>query len=602
MITSTRHQSAICLSFVTPTVSISYTGRSMERIPDKVRLPKTTVLRAFCTLMADLQYLYCAWTMKYHALNASDWQTLLGNFIGVQPAKLVFNNSSAIWAVRPAKEKAAFMKASDEAKVTMFVEMAEQTAAEPDADIRSLKRKVEKYLAKTQHSTVSAFLSKMLSAPETISAVRASLPMLSFPNTWLKITKDPSLEADFEDFIDKACSLKEALQSRSTEEARKALEVAYGSTVRKHVIVGLTYSTSMRIGATSIHKLSPEKTSLVILKWSQCEKELVDLEADDLFDAEDEELFERERARPREMKGRYTAGPQRRRRLTKRGFLSRAATRATRRLVGSFRKWSDEGNNLRRQIFRLLVPMLVGTRCCYICSVRLTFEAHTRRDLKKSKGNRDMIPSNFSPDAKVSGKRGGDYSKGNTGKACMLGREDMKYIKFWCDKQHKELTRKHRKQCLLKAEDIEEIVKCAYAGDGCVREASGVPLPLPCLSVDRIDPSRSYTASNCRLLETGENFLRNSDKTDQRIVQWRTYVNENLSSIAVTAELPGASAFRQFLQRCHFQFDSEHSNEYESDGAESDEGDSDEEEDDWWEEEADEDEEDSDQINGDDDR
>lgn len=330
----------------------------------------------------------------------------------------------------------------------------------------------------------------------------------------------------------------------------------------------------------------------------------VDLEVGDLFDAEDETLFEEQKEKAREMLGKYSAGPRPSRKLTKRRFLSRAATRATMRLSGNIRRDQDGGSKVRRDIFRLLAPMLVGKHLCYICTVRLTFEAHTRRDPKRSTRTRDMVPTNFSPDAIVPRKRGGNYSKGNMGRSCMgcniikrgyplgnakaliaaLGRDvpkvdsngrlvaanyarpnlessDISYIKFWAHKQHKQLSREHRKACLLRVQDIEMIVKQAYAGEGFIRETSGITLPFPCLGIDRINPAKPYELGNCRLLEIGENILRTSDETDQRIIRWRTYVNQNLASIETTAKVPGASAYKLFCRQSKFDFDSDHSEE-----------------------------------------
>lgn len=81
---------------------------------------------------------------------------------------------------------------TDEAgKASILVELAKQIAAEYDASIKALKRKVEKLLAVPQHDTVVKYLENLLAAPTAPTAVDIPFSSMTFPNKWLKLSEGP---------------------------------------------------------------------------------------------------------------------------------------------------------------------------------------------------------------------------------------------------------------------------------------------------------------------------------------------------------------------------------------------------------------------------
>lgn len=384
-----------------------------------LKLPPTKTLKAFCVLMAVLQFIYIAWSLKHLVLTEAEWATILGNLVTSPTATLVWNFSSAVWAVLPRAEKAAFMHADEDGKARQLIALAKATAAEADTSLKSVKRKVDKLLSQRQHATVVAFLERLLAPPLASTTVEDPFPRFTFPNKWMKMRDDPSLEAHFEDFLHKATKLKSAMTSRAPEEARTAFEVAYTPAVRRHIVVGLNYATTAKTSAAAIWKLPTARLPFVVQRWAALAKGLAAVTPDDLFDEEDFAVFKTaaKRAKQRQFNGKQDKSP--RRRLTKRNFLLRAATRAAKRVLGSLRKRPVEAKVTRDRIFACFTPLLTGeAKHCYICGVVLTFvgySSHGRREDKDDDGHREMLASNFSPDAIVPRARGGTYAPENLG-------------------------------------------------------------------------------------------------------------------------------------------------------------------------------------------
>lgn len=128
--------------------------------------------------------------------------------------------------------------------------------------------------------------------------------------------------------------------------------------------------------------------------------------------------------------------------------------------------------------------------------------------------------------------------------SCPVTSADAKYIRAWSRRQLAELEKPHRKVNWLSLQDIEGLVKAVYVGQGRVQDVSGAVLPLVCFGLDRVDTTQGYEPGNVRLLENGENRLKNSDPSDRRVVQWRT--GARIAIQGDHAKLPGADHWAQF--------------------------------------------------------
>ncbi|UZJ51197.1 hypothetical protein CBS101457_000517 [Exobasidium rhododendri] len=95
------------------------------------------------------------------------------------------------------------------------------------------------------------------------------------------------------------------------------------------------------------------------------------------------------------------------------------------------------------------------------------------------------------------------------------------------------------KNCDLTREQLEQLVKSVWIGDGSgkVYDATGLPIALALCGLDRIDPDGHYTISNVRILYTGFNLLRNDSPHDMRIVNAHKNIirSEKIKRLAIEA-------------------------------------------------------------------
>lgn len=113
-------------------VSSSRTQANSRENVEGPPAPPLRTLKPSCALMADVQFLDCAWTLKHDLLSVEEWKVSLGNLVTSSAAKLVWNFSFAVWAVLRRGQRPPFMHADEAGKAAKLVVLAQQAALEDD--------------------------------------------------------------------------------------------------------------------------------------------------------------------------------------------------------------------------------------------------------------------------------------------------------------------------------------------------------------------------------------------------------------------------------------------------------------------------------------
>ncbi|EPQ31598.1 uncharacterized protein PFL1_00931 [Pseudozyma flocculosa PF-1] len=75
----------------------------------------------------------------------------------------------------------------------------------------------------------------------------------------------------------------------------------------------------------------------------------------------------------------------------------------------------------------------------------------------------------------------------------------------------------------IKEKVLLKMIESRWAGDFKIIDCCGVRVPLKCASIDRIDSTKGYTASNIRLMALGLNMLKKSSD-DLEVYEYLSYL------------------------------------------------------------------------------
>lgn len=131
--------------------------------------------------------------------------------------------------------------------------------------------------------------------------------------------------------------------------------------------------------------------------------------------------------------------------------------------------------------------------------------------------------------------------------ACTIAPPDAKYIRAWSRHQLAELEKPRRHLNWLTLRDIESLVRQVYVGQGRAQDPSGAILPLVCFGIERLDSAQGYEPGNVRVLENGQNRLKNSDPSHRRLIAWLSGAR-GLVGPAAPEDLPGSSHCETFFK------------------------------------------------------
>ncbi|CAO1625513.1 unnamed protein product [Parajaminaea phylloscopi] len=276
------------------------------------------------------------------------------------------------------------------------------------------------------------------------------------------------------------------------------------------------------------------------------------------------------------------------------GFMKYLATSAAFRIVGPSR--GDKAKELqsrqeRRRIYRCLIALDLEGKLdeCELCGLPLGFELIYKREVKS--GGIHVHALNASIDARTPRCRGGRYDAANIAMVhwgcnavkagfpkqnalillqklrlaqwqvidgfveptshdvVAVSGQDQVYIQKWAQRMVKACSQ--RRPTTLTKDQLLSLVQQRWMGEGNVRDASGAVFPLTLMSIDRIDCSRGYEASNVRLLFWPLNWLRRECRDDTRaIVPFLESLkkSQRLASHQADAHVPGERIFSEWIQ------------------------------------------------------
>lgn len=83
------------------------------------------------------------------------------------------------------------------------------------------------------------------------------------------------------------------------------------------------------------------------------------------------------------------------------------------------------------------------------------------------------------------------------------------------------------KTSTLTLSEIVELVESSWLGEGFVRDASGLNVPLGLVGLDRIDPNQGYQIGNVRLLLIGLNLLKSDSPDDKEVIEYLKHLKDS---------------------------------------------------------------------------
>ncbi|CAO1618504.1 unnamed protein product [Sympodiomycopsis kandeliae] len=110
-------------------------------------MPSNHVTQSFCILMANLEVLRMAWLLKHKMRTDQQLLHLFEERLEYDVVERVWCHCSTAFAVATRKEIQAFRKGTPAERAALILEETQQTAQVPDEHIKSLAKKIEKFLS-----------------------------------------------------------------------------------------------------------------------------------------------------------------------------------------------------------------------------------------------------------------------------------------------------------------------------------------------------------------------------------------------------------------------------------------------------------------------
>ncbi|CAO1637573.1 unnamed protein product [Sympodiomycopsis kandeliae] len=254
-----------------------------------------------------------------------------------------------------------------------------------------------------------------------------------------------------------------SIRSRSTEEAKKALQNAYSAWVLRHILTAICAFDYRRLATNSTKALTPGSIChSLVNRWAPLEKPHDKVRRVDILDAEQAKILKAASAEETfNMRARGVEADRDDRIVMDMGFL------AFLRQVAVCPQHKNQTDAAKPEgMFTMLMKKLVITPQphCEHCAVTFTFKTDVWKCAKPNPSRVEqpheyrLEPTNLSPDRIITGK---DYALGSRcdqASACFCTKRDMNHT--------------------LTAEDLFQMAKEQYTGEGSYLDPVGVKMPF----------------------------------------------------------------------------------------------------------------------------